>query len=141
MYIPMIYLTRREKFSAAHRMYKKEWSDSKNQEVFGDCSNPNWHGHNYLLFVTVKGNINSETGYLVNLKTLGSIIRENVIQKIDHKNMNLEVDFMNGKVASSENLAVSIWEVLDPKVKMLGVELHKIKIEETENNFIEYFGK
>ncbi len=137
----MIYLTRREKFSAAHRMYKKEWSDSKNQEVFGDCSNPNWHGHNYLLFVTVKGNINSETGYLVNLKTLGSIIRENVIQKIDHKNMNLEVDFMNGKVASSENLAVSIWEVLDPKVKMLGVELHKIKIEETENNFIEYFGK
>lgn len=137
----MIYLTRREKFSAAHRMYKKEWSDSKNQKVFGDCSNPNWHGHNYLLFVTVKGNINSETGYLVNLKTLGSIIRENIIQKIDHKNMNLEVDFMNGKVASSENLAVSIWEVLDPKVKMLGVELHKIKIEETENNFIEYFGK
>ncbi len=137
----MIYLTRREKFSAAHRMYKKEWSDSKNQEVFGDCSNPNWHGHNYLLFVTVKGNINSETGYLVNLKTLGSIIRKNVIQKIDHKNMNLEVDFMNGKVASSENLAVSIWEVLDPKVKILGVELHKIKIEETENNFIEYFGK
>ena len=137
----MIYLTRREKFSAAHRMYKKEWSDSKNQEVFGDCSNPNWHGHNYILFVTVKGNINSETGYLVNLKTLGSIIRENVIQKIDHKNMNLEVDFMNGKVTSSENLAVSIWEVLDPNVKMLGVELHKIKIEETENNFIEYFGK
>ena len=137
----MIYLTRREKFSAAHRMYKKGWSDSKNQEVFGDCSNPNWHGHNYILFVTVKGNINSETGYLVNLKTLGSIIRENVIQKIDHKNMNLEVDFMNGKVASSENLAVSIWEVLDPKVKMLGIELHKIKIEETENNFIEYFGK
>ena len=137
----MIYLTRREKFSAAHRMYKKEWSDSKNQEVFGDCSNPNWHGHNYILFVTVKGNINSVTGYLVNLKTLGSIIRENVIQKIDHKNMNMEVDFMNGKVASSENLAVSIWEVLDPKVKMLGVELHKIKIEETENNFIEYFGK
>ncbi len=137
----MIYLTRREKFSAAHRMYKKEWSDSKNQEVFGDCSNPNWHGHNYILFVTVKGNINSEIGYLVNLKTLGSVIRENVIQKIDHKNMNLEVDFMNGKVASSENLAVSIWEVLDPKVKMLGVELHKIKIEETENNFIEYFGK
>ena len=137
----MIFLTRREKFSAAHRMYKKEWSDSKNQEVFGDCSNPNWHGHNYILFVTVKGNINSETGYLVNLKTLGSIIRENVIQKIDHKNMNLEVDFMNGKVASSENLAVSIWEVLDPKVKTLGVELHKIKIKETENNFIEYFGK
>ncbi len=137
----MIYLTRREKFSAAHRMYKKEWSDSKNPEVFGDCSNPNWHGHNFILFVSVKGNINSETGYLVNLKTLGSIIRENVIQKIDHKNMNLEVDFMNGKVASSENLAVSIWEVLDPKVKMLGVELHKIKIEETENNFIEYFGK
>jgi 6-pyruvoyltetrahydropterin/6-carboxytetrahydropterin synthase len=122
-------------------MYKNGWSDSKNQEVFGDCSNPNWHGHNYILFVTVKGNINSETGYLVNLKTLSSIIRENVIQKIDHKNMNLEVDFMNGKVASSENLAVSIWEVLDTKVKMLGVELHKIKIEETENNFIEYFGK
>ncbi|MCH7656743.1 MAG: 6-carboxytetrahydropterin synthase [Bacteroidetes bacterium] len=137
----MIYLTRRERFSAAHRMFKKEWSDNKNQEVFGNCSNPHWHGHNYTLFVTVKGNIGSETGYLVNLKTLSSIIRENVVRKIDHKNMNLEVDFMDGKVTSTENLAISIWEVLYPKVKMLGIELHKIKIEETENNFIEYFGK
>jgi 6-pyruvoyltetrahydropterin/6-carboxytetrahydropterin synthase len=122
-------------------MFNKEWSDNKNKEVFGNCSNPHWHGHNYILFVTVKGNIGSETGYLVNLKTLSSTIRENVVHKIDHKNMNLEVDFMNGKVTSTENLAISIWEVLYPKVKMLGVELHKIKIEETENNFIEYFGK
>lgn len=137
----MIYLTRRERFSAAHRMFKEGWSDSKNLEVFGDCSNPNWHGHNYNLFVTVRGKISSETGYLVNLKELSSVIKKNVIQKIDHKNMNLEVAFMKGKIASTENLAISIWEVLEPKIKMLGVELYKIKIEETENNFVEYFGK
>lgn len=137
----MIYLTRRERFSAAHRMFKDGWSDEKNMKVFGDCSNPNWHGHNYTLLVTVKGELNTETGYLVNLKELSAVIRETVIKKLDHKNINTEVDFMNGKIASTENLAVAIWEVLDPKIKLLGIELYKIKIEETENNFIEYFGK
>lgn len=136
----MIYLTRRERFNAAHRMFRPEWDDAKNIEVFGKCSNPNWHGHNYTLYVTVKGDLNPETGYVVNLKTLSKIINENVIDLVDHKNINLEVEFMKGRIASSENLAIAIWDQLDPLIKSLGIQLHCIKIEETENNIIEYFG-
>ncbi len=136
----MIYLTRRERFNAAHRMFRPEWDDAKNTEVFGKCSNPNWHGHNYTLFVTVKGELNPETGYVVNLKTLSKIINDAIVDKIDHKNINIEVNFMKGKIASSENLAIAIWEQLETPVKSLGIELHCIKIEETENNIIEYFG-
>lgn len=135
-----VYLTRRERFNAAHRMFNPEWTDSKNLEVYGKCSNPNWHGHNYNLYVTVCGHINPETGYLINLKTLSRIIREDVIDLIDHKNMNIEVPFMAGKVASSEMLVVSIWEVLSPLLKVEGVELYCVKLEETENNVVEYYG-
>lgn len=136
----MIYLTRRERFNAAHRMFRSDWDDARNNEVFGKCSNPNWHGHNYTLFVTVKGELNPETGYVINLKTLSKIINEHIVEKVDHKNINLEVDFMQGRIASSENLAIAIWEVLEPKIKEIGAQLHSIKIEETENNTIEYFG-
>ncbi len=135
-----IFLTRRERFNAAHRMFRPEWDDAKNLEIFGKCSNPNWHGHNYTLFVTVKGELNPETGYVVNLKTLSKLINEVIIDKLDHKNINLEVDFMKGKIASSESIAISIWEQLEPHIKMMGIELHSIKLEETENNTIEYFG-
>ena len=134
----MIYLTRRERFNAAHRMFREDWTDEKNMEVYGKCSNPNWHGHNYTLYVTVKGEMEPDIGYVINLKTLSEIIKEHVIEKIDHKNMNIEVDFMNGKIASSENLAIAIWDVLEPQINKLGVELHCVKLEETENNFIEY---
>lgn len=137
----MIYLTRRERFNAAHRMFRAEWDDAKNEQVFGKCSNPNWHGHNYTLFITVKGELNPETGYVVNLKTLSKIINKEVIDKLDHKNINLEVEFMKGLIASSENLAIAIWNQLEPHMKKLGVQLHCVKIEETENNIIEYFGK
>ncbi len=136
----MVFLTRRERFCCAHRLYKEEWSDKKNLEVFGKCSNANWHGHNYVLYVTVKGEINEETGYVVNLKSLSSLIETHVINKLDHKNMNLEVDFMKGKIASTENLAIAIWEVLEPHIIKLDIELHRIKVEETENNVVEYFG-
>ncbi len=136
----MVYLTRRERFNAAHRLFREEWSDEKNLEVFGKCSNPRWHGHNYVLFVTVKGEINPKVGYVVNLKTLSELIRSRVIEKLDHRNINLEVDFMKGKIASTENIAIAIWEELDPHIRQLGVELHRIRIEETENNFVEYFG-
>jgi len=135
------FITRRERFSAAHRLFRSEWDDHKNMEVFGPCSNPNWHGHNYELFVTVKGEINPETGFVINIKELSKVIREYVIDKIDHKNMNTEVDFMEGRLASTENLAVAIWELLEQPVSMLGIQLHRIKITETENNFVEYFGK
>lgn len=134
----MIYLTRRERFNAAHRMFREDWSDEKNLEIYGKCSNPNWHGHNYTLYVTVKGEMEPDIGYVVNLKTLSKIIKEQIIEKIDHKNMNVEVDFMKGKIASSENLTIAIWDVLEPHINKLGIELHCIKLEETENNFIEY---
>ena len=136
----MIYLTRRERFSAAHRMYKAEFSDEKNTELYGQCSNPGWHGHNYELFVTVKGEMNDELGYVINLKRLKQIIQEHVIGPLDHKNINTQVEFMQGKLASTENLAVSIWEVLEPHIKKEGVELHCVKLTETENNYIEYYG-
>ena len=136
----MIYITRRERFNAAHRLFKEEYSDAENLEVFGKCSNPNWHGHNYELFVTVKGNVNPETGFLVNLKALSALIREKVIEKIDHKNINLEVDFMQGKMASTENLAIGIWNQLKEEITTLGATLHCVKIYESENNYVEYFG-
>ncbi len=136
----MIYITRRERFNAAHRLFRKEYSDGKNLEVFGKCSNPNWHGHNYELFVTVKGEVDPETGFLVNLKALSKLIREKVLEKTDHKNINLEVDFMKGKMASTENLAIGIWNELRDGVARLGATLHCVKIYESENNFIEYFG-
>jgi 6-pyruvoyltetrahydropterin/6-carboxytetrahydropterin synthase len=136
----MIYLTRRERFSAAHRMFRQDWSDEKNREVFGKCSNPNWHGHNYDLYVTVKGEISEDHGFVMNIDTLKKIILEKVIQKIDHKNVNLEVDFMKNRIATTENLAKAIWEVLKPEIDKEGAQLHCIKIEETENNSIEYYG-
>jgi 6-pyruvoyltetrahydropterin/6-carboxytetrahydropterin synthase len=136
----MIYITRRERFNAAHRLFRPDYSDEKNYEIFGKCSNPNWHGHNYELFVTLKGEVDLETGFLVNLKTLSKLIREKVITKLDHKNINLEVDFMKGKLASTENLAVGIWNELKDEVSALGSELHCVKISESENNHAEYFG-
>lgn len=136
----MIYITRRERFNAAHRLFKPEYSDEQNLEVFGKCSNPNWHGHNYTLFVTVKGEINPDTGFLVNLKDLSIIIEQRVIEKLDHRNINIEVDFMSGKLASTENLAIGIWNELSKPISALGASLHSIKLYETENNFVEYLG-
>ncbi len=137
----MIFITRRERFNAAHRMFRSDWNDEKNMKVFGKCSNPNWHGHNYNLYVTVKGELNKETGLLMNLKDLSRIIKTKIIDKIDHKNMNVEVGFMQGKIASSENLVMAIWEEIKPEIEKHGVFLHCIKLEETENNVIEYFGE
>jgi 6-pyruvoyltetrahydropterin/6-carboxytetrahydropterin synthase len=136
----MIYLTRRERFSAAHRMFRQDWSDEKNREIFGKCSNPNWHGHNYILFVTVRGEPSEDHGFVINTNILKKIIQEHIISKIDHRNINLEVDFMKGKIATTENLAIAIWNELKQPIKDQGAELHCIKIEETENNSIEYYG-
>ena len=127
----MIYLTRRERFSAAHRLYNPGLTDEENFKLYGACSNPNWHGHNYILWVTIKGKINPATGYVVDLKQLSDIIKEKVIEKLDHKNINLEVDFLKDQYASTENLAIGIWEQLESYIKRLGVELHSIKVQET----------
>jgi 6-pyruvoyltetrahydropterin/6-carboxytetrahydropterin synthase len=136
----MLYLTRRERFSAAHRMFREDWTDEMNLKIFGKCSNPNWHGHNYVLWVTVKGELTGEHGFVMNINILKKIISDKIINKLDHKNINLEVDFMTGKIATTENLAVAIWNELKPSVEKEGVSLHCIKIEETENNTIEYYG-
>jgi len=136
----MMFITRRERFNAAHRLYRKDWSDEKNLEIFGKCSNPNWHGHNYTLFVTVKGGVNPETGFVINLKDLSTIVNQRIINKVDHKNLNLEVDFMKDKIVSTENIAVAIWDELYKDIQVLGGELHCVKLVETENNYIEFFG-
>jgi 6-pyruvoyltetrahydropterin/6-carboxytetrahydropterin synthase len=136
----MIHITRRERFNAAHKLFREDWSQQKNAEVFGKCSNPNWHGHNYELYVTVKGEINPETGFVIDLKELRDIINKEVIDKLDHKNINIDVDFMQGKMASTEVLAVEIWnQLVDPIAKTEAV-LHSVKLYETENNFVEYYG-
>lgn len=138
----IVYVTRRENFNAAHRMYREEWSAEKNEQVFGRCANPNWHGHNYSVFVTVKGKIAYETGYLIDLKVLKVIIQEHVIEMLDHKNLNLDVDFMSGKMATTELLCVEIFNQLKkPIEEHAGVFLHAVKLQETENNVAEYFGE
>lgn len=136
----MIYITRKASFNAAHKLSRQDWSDDKNKAIFGKCANPNWHGHNYELFVTVKGEVNPETGFLVDLKWLKDIMNIHVVDKIDHMNLNLDVDFMAGKLASTENLAIAIWDILLPHIEAANASLHCIKIYETENNYVEYFG-
>ena len=135
----MIHITRRETFSAAHRLSRKEWSNEKNTEVFGKCANPNWHGHNYILWVTVKGEVNQETGFVTNLSDVSDVIKKYVLDKVDHKNPNEDVDFMKGKLSSTETLAIEIWKQIEKPINDLGCKLHCVKIQETEKNFVEYF--
>jgi 6-pyruvoyltetrahydropterin/6-carboxytetrahydropterin synthase len=137
----MIFITRRERFSAAHKLYRADWSLEQNENVFGKCSNPNWHGHNYELFVTVKGEVDPETGFLIDLKEMKRIILQHVIEKLDHRNVNLDVDFMAGKLASTEYIAIAIFDVLKPLFAARKVILHSVKLVETENNYVEYFGE
>ena len=137
----MIYITRRERFNSAHKLFREDWSAEKNFEVFGKCSNPNWHGHNYELFVTVKGEINPKTGFLIDLRDLKNIVKTYVTDKLDHKNVNLDVDFMKGKMASTEVLAIEIFNQIKPHIEALGAYVDKVKLVETENNFVEYRGE
>ena len=136
----LVHITRRERFSAAHKLARPDWSAEKNFATFGKCSNPNWHGHNYQLWVTVKGEPQAETGFVVDLSKLGQAMHEHVVQYLDHKNIDLDVPFMNGRLSSTENLAIAIWEQLENAVAALGCALHCVKVQETENNHVEYFG-
>ena len=135
----MVYITRKEHFNAAHRLYNKDWSDEKNFEVFGKCANKNWHGHNYQLHVTVKGNSDPDTGFIMDLSELSKIIKTHVIEKLDHNNLNLDVDFMLDIQPSTENLVIAIWNQLEPHLGK--TKLHSIKLYETDNNYAEYFGE
>jgi 6-pyruvoyltetrahydropterin/6-carboxytetrahydropterin synthase len=136
----MVYLTRVEHFNAAHRLYNENWSEEKNLEVFGKCANANWHGHNYELHVTVKGDPNPDTGFIYNAKTLGDLIKDVIIEKVDHRNLNLDVDFMKGKFTSAENFVVNIWHELKPHIEKHGAQLHGLKLMETPRIYVEYFG-
>jgi 6-pyruvoyltetrahydropterin/6-carboxytetrahydropterin synthase len=139
--MPVVHITRRERFSAAHRLGHPDWSPEKNFEVFGKCSNPNWHGHNYELWVTVKGETDPRTGFVADLSELGRVVRERVIDHLDHKNIDLDCPFMLGKGSTTENLAVAIWQQLEEAVRGIGATLHRVKVQETENNHAEYFGE
>ncbi len=136
----MVYLTRLEHFNAAHKLYNPAWSKEKNEAVFGACANENWHGHNFELFVTVKGIPDKDTGFIMDAKQLSSIIKEHVIEKLDHKNLNLDVGFLEGKMCSTENLIVEIWKQLQPHIPP-NVTLHSLKLYETPRIYVEYFGE
>ena len=135
----MVYLTRLEHFNAAHKLYNPVWTRERNEEVFGKCANENWHGHNYELLVTVKGNPDPDTGFLFDVKKLSNIIKQEVVEKLDHKNLNVDVEFMQGKMCSTENLAIEIWKQLEPHIPA-PVRLHCVKLYETPRIYIEYFG-
>ncbi|MDB4835241.1 6-carboxytetrahydropterin synthase [Cyclobacteriaceae bacterium] len=138
----MIYVTRKEHFNAAHKLYNENWSVEQNDEVFGPCANKNWHGHNFELFVTVKGTPSPDTGFVVDLKKLGRLIRDEIVEKVDHRNLNLDVDFLEGKLPSCENIIIEFWRILEEKLPMItDSKLHSLKLYETKNNFVEYFGE
>ena len=139
----IVYVSRKEHFNAAHKLYNPAWSQEKNVEVFGPCANENWHGHNFDLIVTIKGTPDPDTGFVIDYKKLSTLIRREVTEKLDHKNLNLDVDFMQGKLASCENLIVEIWKILNPKIKPISKfgELYSLKLYETPRNYVEYFGE
>ncbi|ANH79877.1 6-pyruvoyl tetrahydrobiopterin synthase [Niabella ginsenosidivorans] len=135
----MIYLTRIEHFNAAHKLFNPKWSEEENEQVFGKCANKNWHGHNYELYITVKGLPDPETGFVYDVKKLSGIIRQHIIEKLDHRNLNEDVGFMKDQLCSTENLAIGIWNELTPHLPP-NVQLHCIKLYETPRIYVEYFG-
>ncbi|MGY6559678.1 MAG: 6-pyruvoyl trahydropterin synthase family protein [Nitritalea sp.] len=139
----MVLVCRKEHFNAAHKLWNPNWSEEKNKEVFGPCANVNWHGHNFELIVTVKGTPDPETGFVVDLKALSDLIRKLIIAEVDHKNLNLDVPFMKGKMASCEILVMEFWKILAPAVAEIVPfgGLHKLTLYETPRNFVEYYGE
>lgn len=139
----MIYVSRKEHFNAAHKLYNPNWSKEKNESVFGPCANENWHGHNFDMIVTVKGQPDPETGFVVDLKQLSNLIRKEIIDKVDHRNLNVDVEFMQGKMASCEILVMEMWKILTPAIRTITKvgHLHSIRLYETPRNYVEYFGE
>ena len=140
----MVYICRKEHFCAAHTLFNPAWSKEKNAAIFGACSNENWHGHNFTLVVKVKGIPDPQTSFVMDMKVLGEIIREEIIDKVDHKNFNEDVDFLRGKLPTCEVVIIEFWKILAPKIAKASQEmahLHALILHETENNFVEYFGE
>jgi 6-pyruvoyltetrahydropterin/6-carboxytetrahydropterin synthase len=139
MPIPLVRACRLVHFSAAHRLYRPDWTDERNAAVFGGCANPNWHGHNYELEVTVEGPLDPETGFVMDLKRLKDLVEDRVISDVDHKNLNLEVPWLEGVIPSTENVAVAIWGRIADQLPS-GVALAKVLLRETPRNWVEYRG-
>jgi 6-pyruvoyltetrahydropterin/6-carboxytetrahydropterin synthase len=137
--MPQVTIIRRLQFNAAHRVHNPAMSDEENQATFGKCNNPNWHGHNYTLDVAVTGPIDERTGYVIDLSKLKAIVEREVVNKVDHKNFNLEVDFMRGIIPTTENIVVAMWRVLEPAIAP--ARLTRLVLWETPNNYVEYDGK
>ena len=135
----MVYLTRIEHFNSAHKLFNPNWTKEKNDEVFGKCANENWHGHNFELFVTIKGDPDPDTGFIFDAKKLSAIVQERIVEKLDHRNLNVDVDFMSGKLCSIENLVIAIWNELQPHLPA-AVQLHCLKLVETSKIYVEYYG-
>lgn len=136
----MMYIKRRETFCAAHRLFRPDWSSEQNWEVFGKCSHANYHGHNYVLWIAVKGEVDPETGMVMNFTELKRIIKSEITEVLDHKNLNVDIPWLEGKMTTAEVLAQEIWNILETPFKAIGVALHSIQLEETENNIVEYYG-
>ena len=139
----MVYVSRKEHFNAAHKLYNSSWTREKNEEIFGACANENWHGHNFDLTVTVAGTPDTDTGFVVDLKILGELVRKEIVEKVDHKNLNVDVDFMQGKMPTIEVFIMEIWKILTPAIKAIAPsgKLHKLLLTETNKQFAEYFGE
>ena len=138
----MVYVSRKEHFNAAHKLFNPKWSKEQNEKIFGPCANDNWHGHNFELIVTVKGKPDPDTGFVIDMKKLSNLIKEKIINEVDHKNFNLDVEFMHDIMPSCENIIMKFWEILAPEINHIASNafLHKLKLYETPRNFVEYFG-
>lgn len=134
----MLYLTKVAEFSASHRLYNPGYSDEKNEDTFDKCNNINGHGHNYIIEVTVKGVPDPETGYVYDLKKLNKLIKDEILDLVDHKHLNYDVELLRGIIPTVENIAAKFWEVLAGKVE--GAQLHKIRLYETSHSYVDYYG-
>ena len=137
--MPTVTVTRLLRFNAAHRVHNPALSDEENRRLFGKCNNPNWHGHNYTLEVSVRGPVEERTGYVMDLGALRTLVEESVVDEIDHRNLNVDVPFMQGIIPTTENIVVAVWRRLEPRIAP--VRLVRLKLWETENNFVEYEGE
>ena len=138
--MPRVTVTTELEFSAAHRLFNPEWTEERNQEVFGGCANPNWHGHNYELYVTIEGEPDPETGFVMDFRVLKSLVESRVIQDLDHQNLDLDVPWLAGRLSSAENLVVAIWSRLADDLPT-GVKLSKLTLWETPRSYVEYTGE
>lgn len=137
--MPIVSITRLLRFNAAHRVYNPALSDEENDRLFGKCNNPNWHGHNYTLEVTVEGTVDPRTGYVIDLGDLKQVAERELIVHLDHKNLNLDVPFLSGIIPTTENLVLACWRILAPHVAP--ARLSKLRLWETENHYVDYDGR